>query len=233
MSPEVAVWRGFAGVTATPTRVGTAVGVCGMVLALGAVLGLVAGSADPTRAIVDLVGLSALVPFVSIMSGCAVVGEPRADGRLATWWARPIGRGSLAVAAQSAAAMIAVPVAAVGTVLCVLASGGSGRAVVAAGVAVGLVAWAMCSVAVLVGSVSTHAIGWVVGYAAIVDQFVARSGRPLAWLSLRAHGLAVYDGIRGVDASMFSVPVSIVAVSMVALGSLAGTAIALGRIDLA
>ncbi len=232
MSPEVAVWRGFAGVTVTPTRVGAAFGVTGMVVALGAVLGL-ASSSDPTRAIVDLVGCSALVPFVSIMSGCAVVGEPRADGRLATWWARPIGRGWLAAAAQSAAGMIAVPVAAVGVALCVLASGGSARAVMAAGVAVGLAAWAMCAASVLVGTVSTHAIAWVVGYAAIVDQFVARSGRPLAWLSIRAHGLAVYDGLRGVDVPMFVVPASVGALCIVAIGSLAGTAFALRRIDLA
>jgi ABC-2 type transport system permease protein len=170
----------------------------------------------------DTMALTVLAPIVSLVFGTAALGDLVDDGTLVYLWARPQRRSSLALGAWAAALTYALPLAVVPTLAAVLLIAPGGSTVAGAVVATAVATVAYVSVFVLLGLMTTRALMWGVGYVLIVETFVARGGKSLGFLSIRAHASSLLTAITGVKvrlayfstatAVVFLVVVSVLAV---------------------
>ena len=77
--------------------------------------------------IADNVGLVFLVPIVALVFASSVLGDIQEDGTLVYLWARPMGRGPLAVGAAAAALVLTLPLTAIPIAAAGWLAAGAGR----------------------------------------------------------------------------------------------------------
>jgi len=179
-----------------------ALGALGVLMVLvGWLVGVEATSDGGTPLATDLLndgatfadgfGLVVLVPVVSLVFGCSVLGEAREDSTLVYLWLRPMSRASLAVGAAAAAATAALPLAVIPTVLggwlAADRVAGSADLMLGAFAAAALGTLAYTSLFVLVGLLLRKPIMWGLGYVLLWEGLAVGLGDFAVRLSLRGY----------------------------------------------
>ncbi len=149
---------------------------------------------DPVRAaagLVDVFGLTFLVPVAALVFGTASLGDPTDDSTLVYLWLRPVTRWQIALAAYGAALSFVVPLAVAPTVAAAAVISTAPGVVGGTTLAALLAAVAYTGLFVLLGLLTNRALVWGIGYLLILESFVARGGRSLGALSVHAHAVSV------------------------------------------
>lgn len=162
--------------------------------------------------IVDKFGLVLVIPLASLVFGTASLGDPIEDGTYVYLWLRPIRRVTITVAAYAATLSMVVPLAVVPTVVAGMIVDPSGQIFAGAVVSSMLAAVAYAAVFVLMGQVTNRALIWGVAYLLILEQFIARGGTGLGFISVHSHAVSVLSRFAGrdIDLSYFSATTGIV-----------------------
>lgn len=215
-----------------------------VVVALGAIVALVAGLApgethlDALEAgtrFINGVGLSLLVPVVSLVFASAALGDLVDDQTLVYLWLPPVPRWIVPVAAWLSAVTICLPFVAVPLVVAAVASGGGGYLIegIAVSSALGVVAYSGLFTAL--GLRFRRALLWGLAYLLLWENFIARAGAGVARLSVLSYLrslLSAYTGV-GLDLADRSLPASYLAPPALVVVSLAYAARRLARQDVA
>lgn len=146
-------------------------------------------TATPASLFIDNFGLMLAVPVSALVFASAAFGDLVEDQTLVYLWLRPIARWRLAVAAFAAAATVAAPVGLAGTVIGAAIIDPSTVRSAAVGAVIGSLAYV--AIFLVVGLVTNRALIWGIGYLLIYEQFIARGGRSLGFLSVHAHIVSI------------------------------------------
>ena len=141
--------------------------------------------------LVDKFGLTLVIPLAALVFGTASLGDPIEDGTYVYLWLRPFGRWQLTLAAYLATLTSVIPLAVLPTVaggLVIDHSSSMARAAVAASL---VTAFAYSAVFVLLGHLTARALIWGVAYLLILEQFIARGGSGLGFISVHSHAVSV------------------------------------------
>lgn len=211
--------------------------------AAGAVLVVVAlvvaartmSSAATATAVVDGIGLSLLVPAAALIFGTAALGDPIDDRTLVYLWLRPVERERIVLGAVVAALGASVPLGVAPVAAVAWITSRNTAITVAATVAALLAAVSSTSLFVLLGSITQRALAWGIGYILVYEQFIARGGSGLGFLSVHSHAVSILARRSGVDmtADYFSVGTSVVALSAFSVLALAAASWRLHRLEVA
>lgn len=195
-----------------------------VVVGIGALAGMDAGSARAAREVTDVAGLALLVPVVALVIGSATLGDPAADGSIAHLWLTPIHRWRIALAAVVAAVTVTVPAAVLPVAVAAALAGGPGMTVLATTVMSAAAAVVYTTMFVGLGLRVRRALLWGLLYVVIWEGAVATVGRSLARLSVRLHvgslGPAVDGGPRprfGVEPTTATVVLVVVVIAGAAI----------------
>lgn len=168
---------------------------------------------DPTKMAAELVdkfGLTLVIPLAGLVFGTACLGDPIEDGTYVYLWLRPLQRWRVTVAAYLATLSLVIPLAVVPTVIsgAIIDSSVIGGALAASMIA----AVAYSAVFVLMGQVTQRSLIWGVAYLLILEQFIARGGKGLGFISVHSHAVSVLAKSvdRRIALDYFSLPVAVV-----------------------
>ena len=198
-----------------------------------------AGTGEPVRAaarLVDVFGLTFLIPIAALVFGTSSLGDPRDDGTLVYLWLRPVPRSTIAGAAYLATLTLVVPLAVVPVVIASAVVSGDGGALVGAASATLLAAVAYSAIFVLLGLVTNRSLVWGIGYLLIFESFVARGGESLGAISIHAQAVSVLAraaGRRLRPLDYFGATTGVVVCAVFAVVAIAATVWRLRRADIA
>lgn len=163
----------------------------------GGALTIPADTVSPATDMIVLFGLMLAVPVSALVFASAALGDLVEDQTLVYLWLRPIARWRVAVAAFAAALTAALPVGVLGTAIgaAIIDTSTVAPAVLAA--AVGSVAYV--AIFSFVGLVTGRALIWGIGYLLIWEQFIARGGKSLGFLSVHSHIVSIIEKETNVD----------------------------------
>ncbi len=187
----------------------------------------------------DGFGLVLLVPIVSLVFGCSVLGEAREDSTLVYLWLRPMGRFPIAVGAAAAAATAALPLAmiptALGGWLAADRVAGSADLVIGALAASALGTFAYTSLFVLVGLLLRKPIMWGLGYVLLWEGLAVGLGEFAVRLSLRGYIKSLLNRIAELDTGFnaYSSATSLIVLAGVSVACLGLATLRLSSIDVA
>ena len=172
---------------------------------------------------VDWFGLSLVAPIAALVFGTAVLGDPIEDGTYVYLWLRPIGRWQISLAGYLATATVVVPVSLIPTVVGAALLSPDPMLIAAAAVSTSLAAFAYSAVFVLMGQVTQRGLVWGVAYLLIFEQFIARGGKGLGFLSVHSHAVSFLARTvdRRINLDYFSRPTALV-VSVLMAAALLG-----------
>ena len=214
---SLALYRVFLRTVVTPQRL---IGF-GALIGVGAIIAVAlrpetvsfaqVDTVTPATLFIDRFGLMLAVPVSALVFASAAFGDLVEDQTLVYLWLRPIARWRLAVAAFAAAATVAVPVGVAGTVI--------GAAIIdtstvrSAAIAAVLGSLAYVAIFLVVGLITNRALIWGIGYLLIYEQFIARGGRSLGFLSVHAHIVSIVKNATSTDLALayFSTGTAVVA----------------------
>jgi len=182
-------------------------------IGVAALLGSAGG--DPvgrSAGFVDWFGLSLVAPVAALVFGTASLGDPIEDGTYVYLWLRPLPRWQISVAAYLATASVVVPLAVVPTVVGAGLLDRSPEVLVGAVVSTTMAAGAYSAVFVLFGQVTSRALVWGAAYLLVFEQFVARGGSGLGFLSVHSHAVSFLARTvdRRINLDYFSRPTALV-----------------------
>jgi len=195
--------------------------------------------ADPTEGAVQLVdkfGLTLIIPLAALVFGTASLGDPIEDGTYVYLWLRPIRRWQLSAAAYLASLTMVVPLAVVPTMISGVVVDTTPNMAIGAMTSSLLAAAAYCAVFVLLGQVTQRSLIWGIAYLLIFEQFIARGGKGLGFISVHSHAVSVLSKTVGdvdIQLDYFSRPVAIVVALLFTLGWLGWSTVRQNRMSVA
>lgn len=204
-----------------------------------AVLLLAQNLSDPTAAavqIVDKFGMTLIIPLAALVFGTAALGDPIEDGTYVYLWLRPIGRWQLTAAAYLATVTMVLPLAVVPTIVSGVVVDPTFDMLIGAIVSALLAGIAYSAVFVLLGQVTQRSLIWGIAYLLIFEQFIARGGKGLGFISVHSHAVSILSkSVGDVDIALdyFSRPVALVVPIVFALGWLVWSAAHQNRMSVA
>ncbi|MCO5313584.1 MAG: hypothetical protein M9952_11700 [Microthrixaceae bacterium] len=194
-STNVALYRTLLSATTSRARVYGFVGVAVVQLIVS---WMVRGSGDRVQGaltMIDAFGLTLTIPLAALVFGTASLGDPIEDGTYVYLWLRPLRRAAISAAAFASTLTLVVPLAVLPTVLSALVIAEGPRLVLAAAVASMAAAVAYSAVFVLIGQLTRRSLVWGIAYLLIFEQFIARGGRGVGFLSLHSYAVALVQSI--------------------------------------
>ena len=237
LAPLVALYRLLLRTIATRARL-AGFGVLGI---LGILVGwqvAANGTGEPVRAaarLVDVFGLTFLIPVAALVFGTSSLGDPTDDGTLVYLWLRPVPRSSIVGSAYLAALTFVFPLAVAPVVIASALVSGDRSAIAGAALGAGLAGAAYTAVFVLLGLVTSRSLVWGVGYLLIFESFIARGGRSLGAVSIHAQSVSVLAGLAGRKLSLayFGAVTGVIVCVVVTVAALGATVWRLRRADIA
>lgn len=207
-------------------------------LAIAALLASKSLSDAPSAAVqlVDKFGLTLIIPLASLVFGTASLGDPIEDGTYVYLWLRPIKRWQLTAAAYLATLTMVLPLAVLPTIVSGVLIDQSSSIVVGATVSSLMAAAGYGALFVLLGQVTQRSLIWGIAYLLIFEQFIARGGTGLGFLSIHSHAVSVLSRtVPRVDLSLdyFSRPTALVVTVLFTGGFLGWSAARQNRMDVA
>lgn len=186
--------------------------------------------------LVDKFGLTLIIPLASLVFGTASLGDPIEDGTYVYLWLRPIKRWQLTVAAYLATLTMVLPLAVLPTVVSGVLIDQSSSLAVGSIVSSLLAAVGYGALFVLLGQMTQRSLIWGIAYLLIFEQFIARGGAGLGFLSIHSHAVSVLAGtVPRVSISLdyFSRPTALVVTVLFTAGFLGWSAARQNRMDVA
>lgn len=171
---------------------------------------------DPTSGAVQLVdkfGLTLIIPLAALVFGTAALGDPIEDGTYVYLWLRPIRRWQLTMAAYLATVTMVLPLAVLPTVVSGTIVDPSTNMAVGSLASSLVAALAYSAVFVLMGQVTQRSLIWGIAYLLIFEQFIARGGKGLGFISVHSHAVSILSktvGDTDIPLNYFSRPVAVV-----------------------
>ncbi len=222
-----------------------AIATRGRILALGSLgvaamlVGLAVGLSDPfdtARAgtqFANGLGLSVLVPLISVVFASAAFGDLNDDGTLVYLWLRPLPRWQLALAGYAAACTVAVPLTVLPLCIGAALTGAGGAVVGGVAAAVLVAVAAYCALFTALGLRVQRALPWGLAYILIWEGFVAQAGRGASRLAIRAYTRSILSHAGGVPLRLAtsSTLTGVVMPAVAAAAALAYTTFRLRRHD--
>lgn len=187
MTTYLALVRALLGGIASRARLGGLIAL-GVVAVLVAFVIAQSDPASPTQAgasLINVYGLTILVPVVTLVFASAALGDLVDDQTLVYLWLRPTARWLLAAAAFTAALVVAAPVAIVPLVLAAVVVDNTGGLVAGATLGAALGVAGYTGVFVALGLMARRALAWGLLYILIWEGFVARAGTSSSQLSIQ------------------------------------------------
>ena len=210
---------------------------------LGALVVLVAavvghrGGLDPleqgTRYL-NFIGISLLVPVVSLVFACGSLGDLVDDQSLVYLWLPPVPRWVIALAAWASTATICLPAVTIPLVVAAVVTKGGGYLIEGVAVAAVLGVIAYTGLFTALGLRFRRALLWGLAYLLLWENFIANAGAGTARLSVLSYLrslLSAYTGV-GLNLADRSLAAAYLAPVLVALVAVAYTARRLGRQDI-
>ncbi|MEZ5296876.1 MAG: hypothetical protein R2697_11585 [Ilumatobacteraceae bacterium] len=193
---------------------------------------------DPLDASVGVIaglGLTVLVPIVSLVFATAALGDAREDGTLVYLWLRPIDRWPVVVGAWLAALTVSLPLTLGPLALAALLSGQAGTVLGATMTASVVGAIAYSAVFLLVGLLVKNPIVWGLGYVLIWEGIISAFGSSAAQLAISGYTRSIVTAMTDVDVDLGdqSLGVAVVVPIVVAVVALVVAARRLDRMDVA
>lgn len=220
----VALFRTLARGTSSRARVLGFVGVGVVQLLVSLLVRNETGGADLDTAMtmIDGFGLTLIVPLSALVFGTAVLGDPIEDGTYVYLWLRPIRRWRITFAAFGVTLGLVVSLAVVPTIASAAITSSDGDVV--AGAAVGALAAALAysAIFVLIGQLTRRSLVWGIAYLLIFEQFIARGGRGVGFVSVHSHAISIMQEVSSVTMRLgyFSGVTSVVVIVAVTLAAL-------------
>lgn len=160
--------------------------------------------ADAPGDLIDLLGLTLIVPVASLLVATATLGQLWGDGSLVYVWLRPVSRWTIAAAAWIAAVLVTLPAVVAPLVVAAVVAGGSSDLVVAAALSSGLGVVAYCGVFAMLGIVARHAAIWGIAYILLWEGALAALGGGVNRLALRSYTRSVLERVGDLDLPLSS-----------------------------
>ncbi|NLA36717.1 MAG: hypothetical protein GX868_13690 [Actinobacteria bacterium] len=177
---------------------------------------------DTAMTMIDGFGLTLIVPLSALVFGTAVLGDPIEDGTYVYLWLRPIRRSLITFAAFGVTLGLVAALAVVPTVLSAAITSSDGAVV--SGAAAGAVAAAVAysAIFVLIGQLTRRSLVWGIAYLLIFEQFIARGGRGVGFVSVHSHAISIMQEVSSVKLRLgyFSATTSVVVIVVVTLATL-------------
>lgn len=177
---------------------------------------------DTAMTMIDGFGLTLIVPLSALVFGTAVLGDPIEDGTYVYLWLRPIRRSRITFAAFGVTLGLVALLAVVPTVVSAAITSSDGDVI--AGAAAGAVAAAIAysAVFVLIGQLTRRSLVWGIAYLLIFEQFIARGGRGVGFVSVHSHAISIMQEVSSVKVRLgyFSGVTSLVVIVAVTLATL-------------
>jgi ABC-2 type transport system permease protein len=164
--------------------------------------------------LVDKFGLTLIIPLAALVFGTASLGDPIEDGTYVYLWLRPLRRWKITLAAFLATVSLVIPLAVVPTIISGVIVDSNSHMAIGAGIGSLLAGIAYSAVFVLLGQVTQRSLIWGIAYLLIFEQFIARGGKGLGFVSVHSYSVSVLSkSVGDVEISLdyFSRPVAVVA----------------------
>jgi len=232
-----AVYRMLLRNQATRGRIAVVAGLGGLVVLVAALVGQ-RGGLDPleqgTRYL-NYIGISLLVPVVSLVFACGSLGDLVDDQSLVYLWLPPVPRWVIALAAWASTVTICLPAVAVPLTLAAIVTKGGGFLIegVAVSAVLGVVAYTGLFTAL--GLRFRRALLWGLAYLLLWENFIATAGAGTARLSVLSYLRSLMSAYTGVGLTLAdrSLPAAYLVPVIVALVGVVYTARRLGKQDIA
>ena len=197
-------------------------GVVGVLLAWA-----ISGSIDQTVGgsavrLFNSYSVNLVIPIAALVVGTASLGDPIEDGTYVYLWLRPFGRWQISFAAFLVTVAATVPFAVLPALISVSVLDSSLTLILQTALVGMLAAVAYSAVFVLIGQLTSRGLVWGIGYLLIFEQFIARGGQALGFLSIHSHVVSVLSGLTDVDLTLdyYRVSTSVVALVVITVGLL-------------
>ncbi len=231
-----AVYRMLLRNQATRGRLAVVTGLGALVVLVAALVGH-RGGLDPleqgTRYL-NFIGISLLVPVVSLVFACGSLGDLVDDQSLVYLWLPPVPRWVIALAAWASTATICLPAVTIPLVVAAVVTKGGGFLIegVAVSAVLGVIAYTGLFTAL--GLRFRRALLWGLAYLLLWENFIANAGAGTARLSVLSYLrslLSAYTGV-GLNLADRSLPAAYLTPVIVAVVAVAYTARRLARQDI-
>ena len=192
-------------------------GVVGVLLAWAITGSVTGGTADAAVRMFNSYSINLVIPIAALVVGTASLGDPIEDGTYVYLWLRPFGRWQISTAAFLVTVAATVPFAVVPAVISVAVIDSTVTLLLQVALVGVLAAVAYSAVFVLIGQLTSRGLVWGIGYLLIFEQFIARGGQALGFLSIHSHVVSVLSGLTDVDLSLDYYRVSTSVVSLLVI----------------
>jgi len=178
-------------------------------------------------------GLTIVVPVVALVFAAGVVGDARDDGTLVYLWLRPLRRWPVALGAYGSALTIIAPLTIVPVVAAAAMIDHTSELVIAVVLATSLAVVGYTGLFLLLGALLRKSIVWGLAYIIVWEDIASSIGKSAARLSIRGYAGSVLTERTGVAVHEFdfSQATGVAVMLVVAVVSIALTAVRLDRVD--
>jgi len=180
-------------------------------------------------------GLTIVVPVVSLVFAAGVLGDARDDGTLVYLWLRPLRRWPVALGAYGSALTIIAPLTIVPVVAAAAMIDHSSEVVVAVALTTTLAVIGYTGLFVLLGAMLRKSIVWGLAYIIVWEDIASSIGKSAARLSIRGYAGSVLTERTGVAVHEFdfSQGTGVIVMLVVAVVAVVLTGVRLNRVDVA
>lgn len=206
-----------------------------------ALLSLVVGNSDNVDdpiedgvLLLDLAGLTLVVPVVALVFAAASLGDLREDGTLVYLWLRPMGRAPVVIGAWLGSILVSLPFTFPALVLSAVLLDAGSDVVVAAAVATAVGVVAYSALFVLLGLLVRNAVIWGIGYVLMWEGLIAGFGTATARVAIRGYTRSILASITEVDLRLsgLSLPAAIAGALIIAVLALGLAIVRLGSMEI-